>query len=254
MPLSAEDLARLYAVPPAEFVRERDAAAKRLREAGNAAAAVAIKALRRPPVTVWAINRLAQERPAEIAALIDAGEALEKAQALALAGQAGDALREATRRERECLTRLVSAVEALLTAAGHAESPATRREIQQTLHAAATGDEGVRIQLRTGTLPRALEPPTAFRAPEGLPVPKTVVGDQHSEQARLREAKQTAERLAREAERAAAELGRLEARLAAAKAEVDRLTEEVRRAQKDARDARTRAQKAERELAALTRA
>ncbi|MEA2589487.1 MAG: hypothetical protein QOH66_2414, partial [Actinomycetota bacterium] len=54
-----EALDRLYAAPPDRFTAERDALAKSLKTSDKAAAA-AVKALRRPPVTAWALNQVAR--------------------------------------------------------------------------------------------------------------------------------------------------------------------------------------------------
>ena len=49
-------IARVYASPLEEFVRQRDALAKELSTAGNRDAAAAVRALRKPSRTAWALN------------------------------------------------------------------------------------------------------------------------------------------------------------------------------------------------------
>ena len=74
------EIARLYAVPLAEFTPARNALAARLRKAGQADEAEAVKALRKPTPPVWAINQAALQvelmtnLPAPVAAMRAAGE------------------------------------------------------------------------------------------------------------------------------------------------------------------------------------
>jgi hypothetical protein len=48
------DIDRLYALPLEEFTHERDELAKRVRDEGDADAAAAVKALKKPAVAAWA--------------------------------------------------------------------------------------------------------------------------------------------------------------------------------------------------------
>jgi len=66
-----EALDRLYAASPDRFTAERDALAKSLRATDKAAAA-AVKALRRPTVTAWALNQVARDQAGDLSALFDA--------------------------------------------------------------------------------------------------------------------------------------------------------------------------------------
>src|SRR4029453_1473662 len=54
----------LFGLPPEEFVAARDDLARRLKREGDAKAAARIKALRRPPLSAWAVNRLARQHGA----------------------------------------------------------------------------------------------------------------------------------------------------------------------------------------------
>ncbi|HMC79045.1 MAG TPA: hypothetical protein VKO35_00670, partial [Acidimicrobiia bacterium] len=74
-----EALDRLYAAPPDRFTAERDALAKSLKATDKAAAA-AVKALRRPPVTAWALNQVSRDHAADLSALFDADAELSRSQ------------------------------------------------------------------------------------------------------------------------------------------------------------------------------
>jgi hypothetical protein len=86
-------VAGLYRLPLAEFVAARDQLARQLRAAGDREAALRVAALRRPSVSAWAANQLAQAVPHAMAELLEVGAALRQAQQDALAGQPGAARR-----------------------------------------------------------------------------------------------------------------------------------------------------------------
>src|SRR5919202_1354546 len=69
-----DELDALYSGPLDEFVTARNALAGRLRKAGDREAAERVKELPKPPVSAWAVNRLARERAHELAALVAAGD------------------------------------------------------------------------------------------------------------------------------------------------------------------------------------
>src|SRR5919202_33312 len=104
-----DELDALYSGPLDEFVTARNALVGRLRKAGDREAAERVKKLPKPPVSAWAVNRLARERAHELAALVAAGDRLREAQHGALAGRGTEGFLEATRDEREAVDRLVAA-------------------------------------------------------------------------------------------------------------------------------------------------
>jgi hypothetical protein len=67
----------LYGLPLDEFTAARDAEAKRLRAEGDAEAAKAVKALRKPSRAAWAINRAVRSEPEAVKELVGAGERLD---------------------------------------------------------------------------------------------------------------------------------------------------------------------------------
>src|SRR2546422_9429110 len=126
-------LDRLYAAPPDRFTAERDALAKSLKATDKAAAA-AVKALRRPTVTAWALNQVARDHAADLSALFDADAELSRSQR---EGAGRDALAEAARARREIIGRLVAAATRTLAMAGPPGSPPHPDRIPQTPDPAA---------------------------------------------------------------------------------------------------------------------
>lgn len=134
------------------FVQARDEAAARLRAAGDREAAALVKAARKPSVPAWAINRLARDRPDEIAALFEVGARLRDAQRALLAGEAdGEHTRAIAEEERAAVRALVERAAAILTDAGLHPSPAYRERIADTLFATASDDD-VREAVARGRL------------------------------------------------------------------------------------------------------
>jgi hypothetical protein len=155
----------LFGLSPEEFVAARDDLARRLRREGDAEAAARVKALRRPPLSAWAVNRLARERPAGLDLLLAAGERLRGAYQAALAGEGAAELRAAAKAEREAVAGLVETALELLREAGHPTTDATRDRVAATLHAAAASPEAAEL-VRHGRLTADLDP-AGFGAPAG---------------------------------------------------------------------------------------
>jgi hypothetical protein len=156
----------LFGLPPEEFVAARDELARRLRREGDAEAAKRVKALRRPPLSAWAVNQLARGRGPGLEELLAAGERLRAAHQAALAGEGAAELRAAAKAEREAVARLVKAAMALLGEAGHATTDATRDRVAATLHAAAASPEAADL-VRNGRLVADLDPSGFGTTPDG---------------------------------------------------------------------------------------
>jgi hypothetical protein len=154
----------LFGLPPEEFVAARDELARRLRREGEAEAAKRVKALRRPPLSAWAVNQLA--RQGDLGPLLAAGERLRAAHQAALAGEGAAELRAAAKAEREAVAGLVSDALELLREAGHPTTDATRDRITTTLHA-ATASPGAAALVRDGRLTADLDPSGFGTVPEG---------------------------------------------------------------------------------------
>jgi hypothetical protein len=146
----------LFDLPPEEFVAARDELARRLRRQGETEAAATVKALRRPPLSAWAVNRLARGEGPGLGPLLAAGERLRAAHRAALAGEGAGELRAAARAEREAVAGLVEAAMGLLREAGHPATDATRDRIAATLHAAAASPEAAEL-VRRGRLTADLD-------------------------------------------------------------------------------------------------
>jgi hypothetical protein len=144
----------LYGLALDEFVPARDALAKRLRAEGRREEADEIAALRKPSVAAWAANQAVRTQPKAARELWAAGDALRKAHAAVVGGKrrgTGDALREATARQRAALRPLVEAASCLLDHRGHSLSRQTIERAGDTLHAAAL-DPALREDAAAGRL------------------------------------------------------------------------------------------------------
>jgi hypothetical protein len=157
----------LFGLPPDEFVAARDDLARRLKREGDAAAAARVKELRRPPLSAWAVNRLAREQASALDLLLAAGERLRAAHQAALAGEGPAELRTAAKAEREAVAGLVETALELLREAGHPTSDATRDRVAATLHAAAASPEAAEL-VRHGRLTADLDPSGFGAADDGL--------------------------------------------------------------------------------------
>jgi hypothetical protein len=140
----------LFRTPPDRFIAERDALVKELRGAGRDDDAAAVKALRKPTATVWALNQLADREPDGLAALFEAGRALRAAQSEAIAGSSSSALVEAGAARRSAVGNLTTATVTVLDEAGH-RGAAQTDAIAQALEAASV-DPDIGAELSAGTL------------------------------------------------------------------------------------------------------
>jgi hypothetical protein len=142
--------AELYGLPLEEFTRERDTLARELKRGGKTEAAEEVRALRKPPVFVWAINQAARRRPEVTRALVKAGAELRKAQRGAVSGRSPGGLQEATRAHRRLLDELTGAAHEALEERGGV-GPAVVTKVAQTLRAASVDKEASKA-LVAGTL------------------------------------------------------------------------------------------------------
>jgi hypothetical protein len=223
------EIDRLYGLPLADFTKERDALARRLRADGSRDEATEVGALRKPVLAAWVVNRLARERRDDIRALVDAAEALRQGKP------------EADENFRTGADELVRAGRELLAAEGRAASDAVVRDVATTLRSAAAADPKL---LTSGRLTEPVEA-TGFEAMAGAVAPAKRPAhtrqreDEKAEKARVDEAR-AALKEARDEARA---LGR----------EADTAEREARRARADAEKAERRVAEAEERLARLRR-
>ena len=144
-------MAQLYALAPDAFLPRRAELAAEARSQGDRDLANEIRRLRKPSVAAWAVNRMAQTRPDEVAALTDLAGRLRSAQQ-SLDG----ALLQQLGRER---TKLVDAlVRATAQAAGDDGTPlsaAASRDAADTFVAALASPEATAAVV-SGRLTRTL--------------------------------------------------------------------------------------------------
>ncbi len=151
------DTAGLYQGPLGDFVARRAALVRELR-GSDPEAAEAIGKLRKPAVSVWAIDQLAVRNAALIAELLAAGADARDAQRNVASGiETRDDLARATGRLRDAVETAARAAVEVLTEAGHTASDETTRRIRITLQAAATGCASDRHALWTGVLDHDLD-------------------------------------------------------------------------------------------------
>jgi hypothetical protein len=226
--------AALYSVPPDEFVAERNALAKRLREEGDKQGAARVKKLPKPSVPAWAVNRAARDAPKAAKALLDSGEKLTKAQTGAAGEGGGEQLRQAMAAHQEAVEGLMGEVEQALSAEGH-ENPAMADRARETLRALATDDD-LRVEFVGGRVARDGEPVGFGSAPAPKAAPKRKPDPERERQdARARKAAEKAQAAAAKAvERAGAKVEKAEEalrsardELAAAEADHERATSEL---------------------------
>ena len=66
-----QEVERLYGLPLGEFTSARNELAKRLAKEGDRVAAESVRALPKPPVSVWAINEAARSDTDGVRALLE---------------------------------------------------------------------------------------------------------------------------------------------------------------------------------------
>jgi hypothetical protein len=146
----------LYGLALDRFVPARAALVKQLRGEKQRERANEVAALRKPSVAAWAVNQIVRTQPKALQALFAAGNDLARAQERAAAGKGGgDAVRDATHRQREVVRELLEAAQGLLGSEGQGVSQATIERVGETLRAAAN-DEDARRQVAGGCLTREL--------------------------------------------------------------------------------------------------
>jgi hypothetical protein len=148
--LLGEAAAELYSSDPDEFVERRGALVARAREAGQAAAAKQIAALRKPTRSAWVVNRLVRADPGVATELAELGEELRAAQD----SLDGAAIRQLSQQRRELIESLARRA---FTVVGVSAPPAAiRDEVTATL-GAALADPQFAGTLAAGAVVRAVQ-------------------------------------------------------------------------------------------------
>jgi hypothetical protein len=239
------DADELYGLSLDRFVSERGALAKALRADGHRAEADQVSHLRKPSVAAWAVNQLVRGQRAAFAEMLDAGDALRRAQADVLAGHGErGALRVAGERERAAVATLTKAARGLLSGDGHELGDAIISRVGDTLHAAAV-DVTARAQVRDGRLVRELQH-VGFSVGDGIVAPPSPGGNQVARE-RQREERAGRNRIAREhAERRKA----VQAAATEARQRADRAARELQSAEENLELAKRRLRVAQEALEA----
>ena len=268
---------RLYALPLEEFTAARDALAGRLRSAGDAAAAAAVKSAKKATTPAWAVNQLARRQRPLVEDLIDSVDRLRRAQQdLVSSGGSAQTVWEATLQERDIVSRLAHEAERILEGQGYGATRATLDRITDTLTAAAA-DARSRDLLRRGVLTQEMrragfggllesdapaeaaprvaatkktKPARAARAAK--PAPKEERAGGPTPRAVL-EAEREAVRARRTAERAEDDAVRLEREAARAARELDAASKRLNSAERDAAKTKAAATEARKEAKSAER-
>ena len=150
---------KLYGLPLEDFVAQRDALAKQLRADGRRAEADEVKALRKPPAVMWAVNQLMRTQRKAARTLVDAADRA--------AEHPSD--RDALRAHHDALDQLTTAGAGLLSGKGRGLSEDALLRVRGALHAASL-DRDRREEFIAGRLSE--EPaPAGFGAITGMPAP-----------------------------------------------------------------------------------
>ncbi|WP_119729241.1 hypothetical protein [Thermomonospora amylolytica] len=251
----------LYGVPPAEFMDTRRRLVAEARAAGDAALARRIGALHKPTVSAWAVNRLSRAAGGDLAMLLDLGARLRAAWA------AGEPIGGLEQRRGEIVAMLLRTAERLAADAGLPLRDQIRREVEDTLQAAAV-DPRVAEEVRIGTLDRPRSHagfvPAGFTAPArpaAPPEPGPEVSKKQRAEEERRRREEAAEAARREADKAAKEAAEWAAEVAEAQrelderaAEADELRRRLDRALERRRAAERRVEVARREHTRASRA
>ncbi|HXV93461.1 MAG TPA: hypothetical protein VD813_09200, partial [Pseudonocardia sp.] len=137
----------LYGVPPADFVRERDARARQAAESGDRDLAVAVRTLRKPTTAAWLANLLVRSERDEVEALLGLGDALREAERRL----SGEELRALAAQRRQVVAALVRSARAAARAAGHPVGEGVGWDLEATLTLALGGGPAA-AALRSGRL------------------------------------------------------------------------------------------------------
>ncbi len=150
----------LYGLPLDRFTPERDALAKELSADGDREGTARVKALRKPVVSMWALNVLRREEPEKIDELIELGSRLRDAHRRAVSGGDVEPFREASDERRRIVSSLTRSAGKILERAG-AGSGSQADDVAGTLEAATVDEETAEL-LRSGRLTKPVRPPADF--------------------------------------------------------------------------------------------
>jgi hypothetical protein len=237
-----ERVDELFREPPEGFTAARNALVRELRSEGDRDAGDEVKALRRPSVAAWLVNRVSLDDPDAIAQFTAASEGLQAAQRRVVEeGEGADELRTAAAAEREKLSQLVDAARAIARELDRKESRAVFEQVQSSLKAAAT-DPDVLELVREGRLDKPREPSALVAL--GTKAAKV-------KPAKRRSPKRTADSDQAERRGLEAELEQARKRELSAEGRVEKAEASVKQAKAELRDRRADVRRLERDLERL---
>lgn len=179
----------LFELKPEEFTTERDRLAKELKKSGEDEEAAAVKALKRPTVTAYALNLVARRYGGLIENVLAAGERMRTA-------TSRGKMDEAKAERQKAIAEITSQAAGLMAEEDRPVTAQVREKITETLLAAATDDE-TRDSLKSGTLLKEAVP-SGFGGPIASFEPES--GDDAARKLRERAAKLRADAEAKFAE------------------------------------------------------
>lgn len=172
-----DEIRDLYRGPLGAFTPQRQALAKRLKQARDDREAE-VKQLPKPPLSAWAVNQLFAQEPQAMAALVGAGERARAAQRKVVAGGDAAALCQAIESARAEAQRLTERGVEILTAAERAPGEAIVERLRADLESLAFNPATAPVAAR-GWLDGDLEAPgfevlagLQLAAAAGRPAPK----------------------------------------------------------------------------------
>ena len=227
----------LYGLDLAEFTAARDTLSKQLRAAGDARAADAVKRLRRPALTVWALNQVARSNHQLMVDALDAGKTLQAAMMKVLEGDRSQ-LSAAQAKERDAVDAVATAVGSALSSAGHRLTDVAAQRVAGTVRAGFTDPE-VERQLHAGTLTEEHAAPGFGLGPDSTLPSAPVSPPKAGKTRQRRQAEARAEELVKEAGR----LGESARQLRQAAEEAERTATRARKEATKAEEAWQRARR-----------
>lgn len=154
----------------ASFAARRDAAAAELSAAGHRTDAAALRRLKRPAASLWAVNQLARADRAAVTALLEAAEVLRREQHAASSPNAARAAIAGGRALRARVQDLGDHAARLLADSGSPVTAPTRARIHATLLGVIGASRDERRALLAGALDHELAPPALSDVLAAMPV------------------------------------------------------------------------------------
>ncbi len=201
--LDSDELGKLFAAPPDEFVSERNALAKRLREEGRDDDAERMRNLRKPTRPAWVVNQLSRRSPDSLRSW---AELVAKLREVAEGTVDSKELRRVAHAEDTALDGLVREAASLAAELRQPASEPVLAKVRETLEAAAV-DADVRSRVLAGTLEREERAASIGFAAIAASKPSRPARSKKADAAK-RSKQETAERELADAERALVEAER----------------------------------------------